>query len=138
MTTMSDHHLRIVIVEDEEAQRRQLVSWLMENVGVVIVGVAGDGLEAIDTIERTTPDLILLDISLPELDGLSVLARLQHKPDVIFTTAFRDFAIEAFVLGAIDYLLKPFGSTRRLHARGRGGRSSRRNRATAPCSAWRR
>ena len=58
-------------------------------------------------IEQTLPDLILLDISLPEVGGLEVLARLHHKADVIFATAFRDYAVEAFELGAVDYLLKP-------------------------------
>jgi two-component system LytT family response regulator len=79
---------------------------------VELVGEAGDGASAVATIDATRPDLVLLDVSLPELSGLDVLQRITHDPDVVFTTAFRDYAIEAFELGAVDYLLKPFGEAR--------------------------
>jgi Response regulator receiver domain len=74
---------------------------------------------AIRLIDDVGPDLVLLDVSLPECSGLEVLARVNHEPEVVFTTAFRDHAVEAVELGAADYLLKPFGRERLAAALGR-------------------
>src|ERR1043166_5424199 len=104
--------IRVAVVEDEELQRKQLTSWLGAEAGVEVVGEAADGLGAIHMIDTLRPDLVLLDVSLPELSGIEVLQRLTHVPDVVFTTAFRDHAVAAFELGAVDYLLKPFGAAR--------------------------
>jgi len=93
--------------------------------GVELVGVAATGPEAVAVVEARRPDLLLLDIRLPELDGLEVLRRLRHRPEVIFTTAHEAYAVAAFELGAVDYLVKPFGRQRLLaaleRARARGG-----------------
>lgn len=111
--------LRVAIVEDEELQRRQLASWLASEDGTEIVGEAADGAAAIRLIDDKRPDLVLLDVSLPECSGLEVLARVRHAPEVVFTTAFRDHAVAAFELGAADYLLKPFGRERLIAAMAR-------------------
>jgi len=104
--------LRVAVVEDEAPQRRQMVGWLEADAEVALVGEASDGESAVRLINATRPDLVLLDVSLPELSGLDVLQRIDHDPEVVFTTAHRDYAIEAFELGAVDYLLKPFGQDR--------------------------
>jgi two-component system LytT family response regulator len=108
--------LRVIVVEDEAAQRRQIVDWLAAEPGVVVVDEASDGNEAVAKIDAAHPDVVLLDISLPELSGLDVLRRVRQAPEVVFTTAHRDFAIDAFELGAVDYLLKPFGPDRLANA----------------------
>jgi two-component system LytT family response regulator len=108
--------LRALIVEDEPLARRQLreladgVPWLR------CVGEAEDGSAAVRAIDELRPDLVFLDIRMPELSGLEVLERAEHEPAVIFTTAFDAYAVTAFELGALDYLLKPFGRERFLAA----------------------
>jgi two-component system LytT family response regulator len=108
--------IRALLVEDEPLARRQLrelttgVPWLS------CVGEAGDGAAAVRAIDELRPDLVFLDIRMPELSGLEVLERTEHEPAVIFTTAFDQYAVTAFELGALDYLLKPFGRERFLAA----------------------
>ena len=104
--------LRVVVVEDEAAQRRQLVAWLRGDPSVEVVGEAETGHAAVAAIDDAEPDVVLLDVALPELSGLDVLRRIRHAPQVVFTTAYREYAVEAFELGAADYLLKPFGRER--------------------------
>lgn len=104
--------LRVAIVEDEELQRRQLVTWLKDEPDTELVGQAADGESAVRVIDETRPDVVLLDVALPECSGFDVLDRIQHTPEVVFTTAHREHAISAFELGAIDYLLKPFARER--------------------------
>jgi two-component system LytT family response regulator len=76
------------------------------------VGEAADGVSAIEAIDALKPDLVFLDIEMPELNGLEVLRRIKHDPAIVFTTAYDKFAVAAFELEAIDYLLKPFGRDR--------------------------
>jgi two-component system LytT family response regulator len=76
------------------------------------VGEAADGRTAVFLIDSLTPDLVFLDIEMPELNGLDVLREIRHDPAVVFTTAYDKFAVAAFELEAIDYLLKPFGRER--------------------------
>jgi two-component system LytT family response regulator len=108
--------IRAVVIEDEPLARRQLrelaagVPWLS------CVGEAADGASAVRAIDGLRPDLVFLDIRMPELSGLEVLERTKHEPAVIFTTAFDQYAVAAFELGALDYLLKPFGRDRFLAA----------------------
>lgn len=102
----------VVIVEDEPLARKTLRTMLAEADWLEIVGEAADGLTAVEVVNARQPDLIFLDINLPELSGLEVLKRLTHEPAVIFTTAHDRHAIAAFELAALDYLLKPFGRTR--------------------------
>src|SRR3954447_27025014 len=111
--------IRVVLVEDEAPQRRQLATWLAADPSVDVVGEAANGRDAVLVIEDKRPDLVLLDIALPEMSGLDLLRELRHAARVVFTTAYRDYAIEAFELGAVDYLLKPFGQERLAAALGR-------------------
>jgi len=102
--------LRVVLVDDERLARDEL-SFLVEQLeGVEIVGQAGDGVEALTTIERLRPDVVFLDIQMPGLTGFEVARRLidSGRPtEIIFVTAFDQHAIEAFEINAVDYLLKP-------------------------------
>ncbi len=102
----------VVIVEDEPLARKTLRDMLAGADWLEIIGEAADGLAAVELINEEKPDLVFLDINLPELSGLDVLKRLTHEPAVIFTTAHDRHAIAAFELAALDYLLKPFGRAR--------------------------
>ena len=104
-----NNRLRIVVADDERPARSYLVAMLRTFDNVNIVGQAETGTEAIEAIERERPDLALLDLQMPEVDGLGV-ARLVRKsclPLVAFVTAYDEYAVSAFELNAIDYLLKP-------------------------------
>ena len=106
---------RAVIVQDEPIARDQLRDLISEVDWIDCVGEAADGKTAVSVIDSLAPDLVFLDIEMPELDGLGVLRGIRHEPAVVFTTAYDRFAVTAFELEAIDYLLKPFGRDR-LHA----------------------
>jgi two-component system LytT family response regulator len=101
--------LRVVIADDERPARAFLASALNVFPDVALVGEATGGAEAVELIERVHPDLALLDLQMPEVDGLSVVRLLhrQHVPLVAFVTAYDEYAVQAFELNAIDYLLKP-------------------------------
>jgi two-component system LytT family response regulator len=102
--------LRTVIVDDEERARRRLARMLAAEPRVVVVAEAASGAEALTAIARHAPDLVFLDVQMPDLDGFGVLAQLPRPPRaVIFTTAYDRYALDAFKVGALDYLLKPFG-----------------------------
>jgi two-component system LytT family response regulator len=105
-----------VVVEDEPEARANLVSYLHQDPGVEIVGEAADGREAVELIDSLLPELVLLDVQIPDLDGVAVLRRIASRPEVIFTTAYENYAVTAFELGALDYLVKPFGAERLLAA----------------------
>ena len=110
---MSVAQLRIVIADDERPARSFLRALLAGFDDVEVVGEAESGLEAVELIERTKPDLALLDFSMPELNGLQVVQALRrHVPLVAFVTAFDEHAVKAFDLNAVDYLLKPVESKR--------------------------
>lgn len=107
--------LRAVLVDDEQLARDELQYLLGELGGVEIVAAAGNGLEALSTIERVQPDVVFLDVQMPGLTGFEVARRLldgNRTPHVIFVTAFDQHAIEAFEVNAVDYLLKPVDPTR--------------------------
>jgi two-component system LytT family response regulator len=104
---------KAIVIDDEPAARRLMRSLLEEYAQVVtVVDEAGNGREAISKIEELRPDLIFLDIQMPDLTGFEVLERLTHKPNVIFTTAYEQYAIKAFENFSIDYLLKPIKEER--------------------------
>jgi len=100
------------IVEDESLARQRLRDLVRGVPWLELLGDASNGPAAIGAIERLRPDLVFLDVRLPRRSGLDVLAGLTHRPAVIFTTAYDKFAVTAFELGAVDYLLKPFGRDR--------------------------
>ncbi len=114
-----DAPLRTLIVDDEPlaVERIQVICADIDTINVV--GTASDGAAALRLIEALSPDLVLLDMTMPELDGLGVarsLSDLEQRPAVIFVTAHDDFAVEAFDLEAIDYVLKPVASDRLARA----------------------
>ncbi len=98
---------RTVLVEDEDHARDRLRRLLAAFPDVEIVGEAADGRSAVQRIDQLEPDLVFLDIELPEMSGLEVLARLRHRPLVVFVTAYDQYAVRAFEESAVDYLLKP-------------------------------
>ena len=100
------------IVDDEVLARRRLRELIKDAPWLHCLGEAGTGRAAIAAIDELQPDLVFLDVRLPDLSGLDVLASVAHVPAVIFTTAYDQFAVTAFELSAIDYLLKPFGRDR--------------------------
>jgi DNA-binding LytR/AlgR family response regulator len=104
--------LKTLIVDDEAPARDRLKNFLSQNDLVELIGEATDGVQAVELIEGTKPDLVLLDIQMPRLDGFGVIKMLENPPLVIFITAYDEFAIRAFEVNAIDYLLKPFTKTR--------------------------
>ena len=106
---MSAAPLRIVLADDERPARRALAGLVASCPDVTIVGEAANGAEAIAVIEREQPDLALLDLQMPEVDGLGVVRLLRPDclPLIAFVTAFDEFAVQAFELNAVDYLLKP-------------------------------
>ncbi len=104
--------LRTLIVDDETPARERLRRMLAEIETVEIIGQAEDGVQAVEMIEELAPDLVLLDIQMPGLDGFSVIETLSHPPPIIFITAYDAYAIRAFEVNALDYLLKPFSRER--------------------------
>jgi DNA-binding LytR/AlgR family response regulator len=104
--------LRTLIVDDEAPARERLRRLLCNNSRVELIGEAEDGIEAVELIEEKNPDLVLLDIQMPGLDGFGVLRTLRKPPLTIFVTAYDEYAIRAFEVNALDYLLKPFTRVR--------------------------
>lgn len=106
--------LRTVIADDEPLARERIRELLRERDDVDVVGEARDGEEALRLVEQTGPDLLLLDVQMPGLDGFAVLAELDpaHSPAVVFITAFDEYAVRAFDVHALDYLVKPFHRAR--------------------------
>jgi two-component system LytT family response regulator len=104
--------MRAMIVDDEPLARRELRRLLAEFPWVEIVAEAGNIAEAAKEIDASTPELLFLDIKMPGGTGFDLLARLEHVPRVIFTTAYDDHAVQAFEVNALDYLLKPVAPDR--------------------------
>lgn len=114
--------MRILIVDDEALARDRLKRILEEQNEHEIVGEAGNGQEALEKIEALHPEVVLLDIRMPGIDGLEVarhLVGMDEPPAVIFITAYDDYALEAFKVNAVDYLLKPVRSERLSEALGK-------------------
>lgn len=105
-------NIRTLIVEDEPLARQTLRDFIGDFDWLETIGEASDGISAVEKIEDLKPDLIFLDVQMPEVSGLEVLRRVKHKPAVVFTTAFDNYAVTAFELEALDYLQKPFGRER--------------------------
>ncbi|HZN56216.1 MAG TPA: LytTR family DNA-binding domain-containing protein [Candidatus Polarisedimenticolaceae bacterium] len=99
--------LRVAIVDDEKPARDRLKRLLAPMPDVEVVGEAGDVASAVELLDRTQPELCLLDVQIPGGDGFEVLRRAARMPQVVFTTAFDHYAVRAFEVKSIDYLLKP-------------------------------
>jgi len=105
---------RVLIVDDEPLARERLRRLLEQEPDLELLGECGDGAAAVTTIRSTAPDLVFLDVQMPELNGFEVLAKIagDQMPAVVFVTAFDQFALKAFEVHAVDYLLKPVNPER--------------------------
>ena len=112
--------IRTVVVEDQPIARERLVEMLAGEADVDVVASCASGTEAVSAIREHGPDLVLLDLQMPDLDGFGVIAEMGNAmPLTIFVTAYDEFALRAFEVHAFDYLLKPFGRERFQQALGR-------------------
>jgi len=111
---MKEAKIRVLIVDDESLARKFIRRMLKDDQEVEIVGECGNGKDAVTQIRRQDPDLVFLDVQMPEMDGFSVLEAVgvDRLPEIVFTTAYEQYAIRAFELHALDYLLKPFDRAR--------------------------
>jgi len=108
---------RAIVIDDEPAARRLMQNLLQAHADVVeVIAEAASGGEAIRKIEEFRPDLIFLDIQMPDLTGFEVIEQVSSKPTIIFTTAYEQYAIKAFETFSIDYLLKPIKEERLKHS----------------------
>lgn len=109
---MTQARLRTLLVDDEAPARMLLREYLGAHGDVEIVGECENGLDAVHAVDRLAPDLVFLDVQMPRLDGFEVLELLDPRPAVVFCTAYDQYALRAFEVSAVDYLLKPFGRER--------------------------
>ena len=117
--------LRVIVVDDEELARALLRELLGAHADVEIVAECGNGFEAVKAVTEKKPDLLLLDVQMPKLDGFDVLELIGTDVPVIFVTAYDQYAIKAFQVHAVDYLLKPFGAERLAEALARARHANR-------------
>ena len=106
--------IRTLIVDDEPLARERLRKLLQDEPEIELVGECADGVDAVNTIQKLLPDLVFLDVQMPELDGFGVVAKIDaaRMPAIVFVTAHDKFALKAFEVHALDYLLKPFDRER--------------------------
>jgi len=104
--------MKALIVDDERIARQELRRLLAAHPGVEVAGDARSGQEALELIPKLAPDLVFLDIQMPGMTGFELLERLDDVPQVVFTTAYDEYAIRAFEVNALDYLLKPIAPAR--------------------------
>ena len=112
MSGAMDKKIRAVIVDDEELARQMLREFLSAHQEIEIAAECANGFEAVKAVTELKPDLIFLDIQMPKLDGFEVLELIGTDRAVVFVTAYDEYAIRAFDIHAVDYLLKPFGAER--------------------------
>lgn len=108
--------VRIVIIDDEAPAREIIKHYLSETTGIEIIAECSDGFSGLKTISSLKPDLVFLDIQMPRLTGIELVEVMTEKPEIIFTTAYDQYAIRAFELNAVDYLMKPYQKRRFLEA----------------------
>lgn len=108
--------MRVLIIDDERLARAELRRLLAGNLAIEILGEAANADDAVDAIDRVSPDLVFLDVEMPGGTGFDVLSRVERLPLVIFTTAYDAHAVRAFEINALDYLLKPVEERRLAHA----------------------
>ncbi len=104
--------MKVIIIDDEPLARSIVKEYLQSCTDVELVAECNDGFEGMKAIQQYSPDLIFLDIQMPKINGFEMLELIENPPAVIFTTAFDEFAIKAFEINAVDYLLKPFSKER--------------------------
>jgi two-component system LytT family response regulator len=119
MASETSAPLRLVIVDDEELARTIVREYLSSMAGVEIVGECANGFEAVKAVADLHPDLLLLDVQMPKLNGFEVLDLVGRDVAVVFVTAYDQYALRAFDVHAVDYLLKPFSAERLASAIGR-------------------
>jgi two-component system, LytTR family, response regulator len=125
--------IRAVVADDQPLARERLLTLLAAEPDVTVVATADSGRHAVDAIRAHAPDLVFLDMQMPELDGLGVIEEVgvERMPATIFVTAFDDYAVQAFEVHALDYLLKPFGRQRFQQALSRARLHLQRSRSEA-------
>jgi two-component system, LytTR family, response regulator len=106
--------IRTIIADDEPLARERIRTLLAEEPDIEVVAEAANGPDAVEAIQRNHPDLLFLDVQMPGLDGFGVIEQLEggHMPSIVFVTAYDEYALQAFEVHALDYLLKPFNRTR--------------------------
>lgn len=109
---MTNESLRVVVVDDEPLARAVVREYIRAHPGVEIVAECGNGFEAVKAVSELSPDLLFLDVQMPKLSGFEVLELIGRSVPVVFTTAYDQYALSAFEVHAIDYLLKPFSAER--------------------------
>ncbi|MDP5092568.1 MAG: response regulator [Polaribacter sp.] len=103
---------KVIIVDDENAGRKLIKEYLEDFPELILLGEANNGVDAVKIINEFKPDLVFLDIQMPGLTGFNVLTHLDELPQIIFSTAYDQFALKAFEVHAVDYLLKPYTKER--------------------------
>jgi two-component system LytT family response regulator len=133
MTGMPEK-ISAVIVDDEELARRILCEYLADFPEITVAAECANGFEAVKTVNDLKPQLLFLDIQMPKLSGFEVLELIDHDPAIIFVTAYDAYALQAFEVHAVDYLLKPFSRDRLAEAldRARQGLNRRETSASIP------
>jgi two-component system LytT family response regulator len=104
--------LRAIIVEDEKPARELVKAFLKYHENIELIGECDNGFDGVKAINEMKPDIVFLDIQMPKLNGFEMIELLDEVPEVIFTTAFDQYALKAFELSAVDYLMKPFSKQR--------------------------
>jgi two-component system LytT family response regulator len=107
-----DQKYKVLIVDDEAPARNIIKVFLQKETDVELIDEATDGFDAVKKINLLKPDLVFLDIQMPKLTGFELLELLETKPEIVFVTAYDQFAVKAFELNAVDYILKPFNKER--------------------------
>lgn len=108
--------IKTIIIDDEQLARELIKNYLKEVQGIEVIAECQNGFEAMKAIQDLSPDLIFLDVEMPKISGFELLELIENPPKIIFSTAFNEFAIKAFEVNAVDYLLKPYSKKRFLQA----------------------
>ena len=111
-----ENKINAIIIDDEELSRKLIISYLKDFKEINIIRECANGFEGMKAINELNPDLVFLDIQMPKLNGFELLELLDTTPEIIFITAHNEYAIRAFELNAVDYLLKPYSRERLIEA----------------------